>query len=92
MFPLMTCKWYYVGPDFSPQEYFWYATLPFSTVLPAVLSTRQWFISFQWILQRYGNLVSFTLPYPRLLAGSILLISAIRLTGIGVWPNYLFDI
>jgi len=85
-------NWYYMGPDFSPQEYFWYATLPFSTVLPAVLSTRQWFFSFRCLRQRYGNFVSFTLPYPRPLASGILLISAMGLAAIGVWPNYLFPL
>lgn len=40
-------NWYYVGvSEFGAFEYFVYATLPFSTVLPAVLSTEEWFRSF----------------------------------------------
>jgi hypothetical protein len=85
-------NWYYTGPEFSSQEYFWYATLPFSTVLPAVLSTRQWLFSTRWIHQRCSNFVSFTLPRPRLIAAGILGISAVGLAGIGVWPNYLFPL
>ena len=85
-------NWYYVGPEFSSQEYFWYATLPFSTVLPAVLSMRHWLFSTRWIQQRCSNFVSFSLPCPRLTAVGILGISATGLAGIGVWPNYLFPL
>jgi hypothetical protein len=34
--------WYILGTEFSPLQYFIAATLPFSTVLPAVLSTEEW--------------------------------------------------
>ena len=85
-------NWYYIGPDFSSQEYFWYATLPFSTVLPAVLSTRQWLLSTLWVHQPYGNFNAFTLNQPRLIATGVLVISGMGLSGIGVWPNYLFPL
>jgi len=42
-------NWYYTGVEFSPRAYFWYATLSFTTVLPAVLSTKQWLQSANWI-------------------------------------------
>ena len=83
-------NWYYVGVDFSPWAYFWYATLPFSTVLPAVLSTRQWLLSFNWIHQAYGGFRPLNFPRPRLAAAAVLLLSAAALTGIGIWPNYFF--
>jgi hypothetical protein len=85
-------NWYYIIPDFSSQEYFWYATLPFSTVLPAVLSTRQWLFSTRWVRQRYGDLNAFSLHHPRVIATGVLMISAAGLSGIGVWPNYLFPL
>ena len=85
-------NWYYSIPDFSSQEYFWYATLPFSTVLPAVLSMRQWLFSTRWVHKRYGNFSAFTLLHPGLIATGVLVISAIGLSGIGVWPNYLFPL
>jgi len=35
-------NWYYVGMgNLTPSLYFWFATLPFSTVLPAVLGTHE---------------------------------------------------
>jgi hypothetical protein len=85
-------NWHYVGPAFSSQEYFWYATLPFSTVLPAVLSTRQWLLSTKWIKHRFGDFIEFTIPCPRLLAVSLMLLSTAGLAGIGIWPNYLFPL
>ena len=40
-------NWRYVGEvEFGAVEYFLFATLPFSTVLPAVLSTRELLLSF----------------------------------------------
>jgi hypothetical protein len=79
-----------VGVDFGPWGYFWYATLPFSTVLPAVLSTRQWLLSFNWIHQAYRGFKppNFSRPLP--VVALVLLLSAAALTGIGIWPNYFF--
>lgn len=84
-------NWYYVGVEFGPWEYFWYATLPFSTVLPAVLSTREWLLSHSWI----KGFADTHLPLksrPASLPWSVLGVAAIGLTGIGVWPNYLFPL
>jgi len=39
-------NWYYSGADYPPLTYFTLATLSFATVLPAVLSVREWLVSF----------------------------------------------
>ena len=40
-------NWYYLGgQDLDATAYFWSATLPFSTVIPAVLSTCEFLYSF----------------------------------------------
>ncbi len=85
-------NWFYVGVDFGPWAYFWYATLPFSTVLPAVLSTRQWFLSLNWIRQAYGSVKPLAFPRPYQAAVLVLALSAAGLTGIGIWPNYFFPV
>ncbi len=85
-------NWYYTGTEFSPWAYFWYATLPFSTVLPAVLSTKQWLHSANWINQAYGDIQPIRWPNPTKIAECILLLSAAGLAGIGIWPNYLFPL
>ncbi len=85
-------NWYYVGPEFSSLEYFWYATLPFSTVLPAVLSTRQWLLSGHWIQDRYTNLKPFAFGKSHWVAVASLFLAAAGLTAIGVWPNFFFPL
>jgi hypothetical protein len=85
-------NWFYVGVDFGPWAYFWYATLPFATVLPAVLSTRQLLLSMHWIRQSYGSLKLLKFPYPRLWAVAVLALSAAGLAGIGIRPNYFFPV
>ena len=85
-------NWFYVGPEFSSLEYFWYATLPFSTVLPAVLSTRQWLLCGHWIPDRYTNLKPFAFVKSRRVAAASLFLAAAGLTAIGVWPNIFFPL
>ncbi len=83
-------NWYYVGAQFDPWAYFWYATLPFSTVLPSVLSTRQYLLSFRWIRGCCSPAKPSNPDFPRIPAAGLLLASAVCLAGIGVWPNHLF--
>ena len=83
-------NWYYVGVQFSPWAYFWYATLPFSTVLPSVLSTRQFLLGAGWISRGYARTRPIELWHPVPAAAGCLVLSAAGLAGIGVWPNYLF--
>ena len=85
-------NWYYTGVEFSPLAYFWYATLSFSTVLPAVLSTKQWLQSTNWISPGFSGVKPIEWPHPRASAVCILMLSAAGLTGIGVWPDYLFPL
>jgi hypothetical protein len=85
-------NWYYIGPEISPHEYFWYATLPFSTVLPAVLSTRQWLLASPWIRDRFADLKPFASVKSRWVAAALLTLAAAGLAAIGVWPNYFFPL
>jgi hypothetical protein len=85
-------NWYYVGAKFEPMEYFLYATLPFSTVLPAVMGTREWLLGFSWPEKKFQNFLPMTVSHPRLVAWTVLLTTGIGLAGIGVWPNHLFPL
>ncbi len=85
-------NWYYVGVSFSSWEYFWHATISFSTVLPAVLGVREWILSTSWIKKGFGNFLPLGCAHPRALAWTGLVISGAGLAGIGVWPNYLFPL
>jgi hypothetical protein len=85
-------NWHYTGIHFNAWEYFAYATLSFSTVLPAVLGTRDVMNTFSWIQPAFDNVTPFKCPHAKLLAASALFISGISLAGIGVYPNYLFSL
>ena len=85
-------NWYYEGPALGPWAYFGFATLPFSTVLPAVMSTRDWVASWGWVWRAFGNLAPVTgwrhPALPWVLGGT----AAIGLAGIGPWPQLLFPL
>ena len=85
-------NWFYVGVEFGPWAYFWYATLPFATVLPAVLSTRELLLSLNWVRQSFGSLKPLKFAYPGLWAAVVLSLAAAGLAGIGVQPNYFFPV
>ncbi|WP_428122251.1 hypothetical protein [Dissulfurimicrobium sp.] len=86
-------NWHYVGiPPVGPLGYFLLATPPFATVLPAVSSTTEWMATFPFLGRcRRGPRMPM-LKHPRLLAWLTLLLAGIGLTGIGVWPHYLFPL
>ncbi|MFW6055057.1 MAG: hypothetical protein ACOC9D_04045 [Thermodesulfobacteriota bacterium] len=86
-------NWYYVGVEgFSPLEYAAYATLSFSTVLPAVLGTRELLSSTGWFQSVFGSWIALDPGRPRLLAGTALGLACLGLAGIGIYPDYLFPL
>ena len=85
-------NWYYIGPELSSWRYFWFATLPFSTVLPAVLGLRDWMMSSRRLRQSFDCFWPLRVPFPRVLAVLTLTLSACGLAGIGIWPNMLFPL
>lgn len=86
-------NWHYVGvAELGAWEYFWQATLPFSTVLPAVLSTRDCLASFPRLSIGLSNAWSLRLRAPKRLAALTLLVAGLALAGIGVWPERLYPL
>jgi hypothetical protein len=83
-------NWHYVGVHFSPWEYFWYATLSFSTVLPAVLGSREWILQSSWIEKGFKGFFPLKFSRSKFLGWGFFLLSTAGLAGIGVWPNFLF--
>jgi len=80
-------NWYYSGiADSGAWDYFLQGTLPFSTVLPAVVSTQAWLASFP-------RLDAISLPALNghaALPGAALAAGVMALAGIGLWPDELF--
>ncbi len=85
-------NWYYLGAEYSAWTYFWLATLPFSTVLPAVLSTREMIRSAPWLRRAFGRLQPIRIRHADRSAGAVLAVSAVGLAGIGLWSNYLYPL
>lgn len=86
-------NWYYIGArEFTATEYFWYATLPFSTVLPAVLSTRDWLATYPRLSAGLDQCWPMQVRQPTFIGWIVLLLAGVGLTGIGIWPDYLFPL
>ncbi|HET6674021.1 MAG TPA: hypothetical protein VFG71_01715 [Nitrospiraceae bacterium] len=86
-------NWYYVGGrELTAGEYMVLATVPFSTVLPAVLSTLEWLATYPRLSA--GLEQTWRLPMAeRREVGWILLVGAAGgLIGISIWPDYLFPL
>ena len=84
-------NWHYVGgAELGPWQYFWQATLPFSTVLPAVLGTRDYLSSFPSLGAGLAQAWPVRSRAPRAVAGVTLLGSACVLGCIGIWPHWLY--
>jgi len=86
-------NWRYVGGvEFGAVEYFLFATLPFSTVLPAVLSTRELLLSFPRIEGAFRLWRSVPLKSPRAIAGAALLLCCAGLLAVGIVPDVVFPL
>lgn len=86
-------NWYYVGiENFSPSAYVFFATLSFSTVLPAVVSTVEWLHTLTWSSSAFRNRRGIRLSHTVLISWILLLLASAGLMGIGIWPDYLFPL
>ena len=86
-------NWHYVGGgELTEWEYLVRATLPFSTVLPAVLGTAEWLSSFPRLSAGLDRFVTFEFKKHTTWGWGLLIGSAVGLFGIGLWPDYLFSL
>jgi hypothetical protein len=84
-------NWYYVNVDAGDRlGFFIYATLPFSTVLPAVISTFRLLKTFPRLSSGLDNFYAVRINYPERvgLVGALAGVTGLIFTGI--WPNYFF--
>jgi len=86
-------NWYYLEPPgFGAGGYFLFATLPFATVLPAVLSTRELLLSFPRVDGAFRGWRPFSPAHPRAIAAAALLLSCAGLLAVGVAPDVVFPL
>ena len=85
-------SWYYLGiAHLSSTQYFILASLPFSTVLPAVIGTYE-LLDTPRMRARAEALLTSRLPSPRRVAIAMLVLAGAGLALIGVLPDYLFPL
>jgi hypothetical protein len=84
-------NWYYTGVDYGPITYSIHASISFSTVLPAVYTTRMWISGTKWFRQRFYGLPPLRRTESILFLWAILLVTCAGLIGVGLWPDELFS-
>ncbi|MCL2102750.1 MAG: hypothetical protein FWH25_01795 [Syntrophorhabdaceae bacterium] len=87
-------NWRYAGGDieFSAPEYILFATLPFSTVLPAVISIRELIFSNKRFNDAFQNWFCLSPPNSQAIALAAILFSCIGLLGVGFAPNIVYSL
>jgi hypothetical protein len=84
--------WYILGTEFTPLQYFLSATLSFSTVLPAVLSTEEWLASHTKCTAGLDHFIPIHFARPQPAAWITLALSGAGLFFIGRFPDQLFPL
>lgn len=86
-------NWAYVGITFtSAWHYVWYATLPFSTVLPAVYSTYALLQSFPGLAAGLEAALPLRMRQPKRLGALVLGLGSVGLVSVSLWPQYCYPL
>lgn len=88
-----TANWYYTGTsELSPLRYFLEATLAFSTVLPAVMSSGELIKTFPRLYAGMDSYVQVRIRFPRLAAFITLIVSGAGLSLTALYPEWFFPL
>ena len=86
-------NWRYTGiGDFGALEYTFFATLAFSTVLPAVTSTAECLGTFPRLSAAFARWHPLRVPRPKFAAALVLALTAMSLAALGVFREYVFPL
>lgn len=86
-------NWRYLDPPgLGAPEYFLFATLPFATVLPAVLSTRELLLSFPGFDGAFRKWRPLSPARPRAIGLAVMLLSCAGLFAVGIVPDFAFPL
>lgn len=86
-------SWDYHGAEFNGAwDVLLHGTLPFATVLPAVVSTQDLLATYPRLTEPFRAAWAPRVPAPRALAALVLLLSALGLVGLSWAPNLLFPL
>ena len=86
-------NWHYIGSQpVTPWEYFLHATVPFSTVLPAVLSSMELLASVSGVTAGLDRLPPLRWPKPQWAGWVLMMLACVGLAGIGFRPQEAFPL
>lgn len=86
-------NWHYPPVlELTAWEYVWYATVPFSTVLPAVMSTTDWLSTWPRLNTAFRRLWRWEWVNRPATGWTGLAAAVCGLLGLGIWPDYLFPL
>ena len=86
-------NWHYTGiGDFGALEYTLFATLAFSTVLPAVASTAEWLGTFPRFDAAFARWCPLRVPVPKLAAAVVLGFTTVSLATLGVFRETVYPL
>jgi hypothetical protein len=86
-------NWRYTGiSDFDAMEYTFFATLAFSTVLPAVTSTAEWLGTFPRMDAAFRQWHPVLISRPRPVAAGVLVVTTVSLCALGLFSEYVFPL
>ena len=88
-----TGNWIYAGTGVTEREalnWFLRSALPFSTVLPAVLTTRDWFATYPRVYAGLSAFAPLHASSPRRASIGAWLAGAAGLVAVAIWPNGLY--
>lgn len=83
-------NWHYSGIGLDGLDYFLAVTLPFSTVLPAVISVRELLLSCRRFSFPFESFNPIKTRYPQAIAAVVLVLTGLSLLLLGLKPDYLF--
>lgn len=90
---LLVENWFYTNTgDLSKWQFFWYATLPFSTVLPAVISTSHLLNTFPRMTAGLDHFIRLKTNAQQTLSWIVFLLGAAGLMAINLQPDYLYPL
>ena len=85
-------NWYYQGAEYGPAMYAVLATGSFSTVLPAVLSTREWLLTYDLFCRGWASWPAMSVDHSRTPAALGLILAGAGLAAVGRWPDWFFPL
>ncbi len=86
-------NWRYVGiDDFGALEYTLFASAAYSTVLPAVASTAEFFGTFSRLDAAFADWLSVRFRRAKPTAAILLIITTLSLAGLAVYPQHLYPL